>query len=163
MSYQDDALRTEVKDYTEAAGRLTPSLKAEIGCRLAELHDLCSRLDAIKKHVFYGRVLEKDASFEGLGTNGPVNMRLLHGVLGLITEANEAADYVYRDITEDGEYVLDEVGLGKEVGDSQWYSAQLADVCDTTLEKIQEENIAKLRRRYPAKFEEALAQTHDGQ
>lgn len=45
---------------------------------------------------------------------------------------------------------LDEQKLIKELGDVLWYIAALAEICDTSLEWIAAENLAKLKKRYPA-------------
>lgn len=44
------------------------------------------------------------------------------------------------------------VALRKEIGDCLWFIGELCDVYDFSLEAIAEENIAKLKRRYPEGF-----------
>ena len=45
------------------------------------------------------------------------------------------------------------VALRAEIGDCMWFIAELCDAYDFSMAAIAEENIAKLKRRYPAGFE----------
>jgi NTP pyrophosphatase (non-canonical NTP hydrolase) len=52
---------------------------------------------------------------------------------------------------------LDVLNIKEEIGDLLWYVNQLCSVLHLDLGQIMEANIAKLRQRYPQKFEEVLA------
>jgi hypothetical protein len=68
------------------------------------------------------------------------NLRLLHGIIGKVTEKG---------------------GLVEELGDDSWYSALIASVTESlngdTFSKILEKNIAKLAKRYKKGFSEEEA------
>jgi NTP pyrophosphatase (non-canonical NTP hydrolase) len=74
---------------------------------------------------------------------------LMHWVLGVNGEAGEIAEKLKKVIRDrDGELTEDDKkGILKEVGDVLWYIAALANHLDASLEKIAEENLAKLADR----------------
>lgn len=84
---------------------------------------------------------------------------ILHGALGLGTEAAEIQDAVKKSVFYGKPFDL--VNLKEELGDCLWYIAILARECDCTIEEIMETNIAKLRARYPEKFTEENALNRD--
>lgn len=79
-------------------------------------------------------------------------IRLLHGALGLVTEAGEFADVLKKHIFYGRE--IDEVNLSEEVGDLFWYCAIIADALGEDFGDIMQRNVDKLRARYPNKFTE---------
>lgn len=85
--------------------------------------------------------------------------RMLHGLLGVQSEAGELADALKRTLYYG--QPIDRTNLIEEIGDLCWYLAILADACGTTLEHCQARNIAKLRQRYPEKFTEQGAAVRD--
>jgi hypothetical protein len=48
---------------------------------------------------------------------------------------------------------LDNVNLQEEIGDLNWYEAILIDALGADWDDIREKNIAKLKARYPNKFD----------
>ena len=84
---------------------------------------------------------------------------LLHGVLGLITEAAEIADVIKKQHAYGKP--LDRVNLKEELGDVLWYIPLLCRALDTDMESVAEMNIAKLKLRYPDKFNTKDATTRD--
>lgn len=78
----------------------------------------------------------------------PVHPRLLHGAMGLCTEAGELQDTLKKTIFYN--HPLDRDNLLEEMGDILWYLAILCSALDTDLEFIMRLNIAKLRTRYPS-------------
>lgn len=70
--------------------------------------------------------------------------------LGLCGEAGEFADLVKKFVGHGHEF--DRVKAVKELGDVLWYVATLADVLGVTLDVVAQQNIAKLRARYPNGF-----------
>lgn len=72
------------------------------------------------------------------------------GVLGLCGEAGEVADHLKKGLFHD--HIVSKDFLAKEVGDVLWYCAILAEGLGLSLDTIAEQNIAKLRQRYPEGF-----------
>ena len=75
---------------------------------------------------------------------------LINGVMGLCGEAGETIDIVKKHLAQG--HPLDREKLIKELGDVAWYLAETAYALDVSLEEVLEENIEKLRRRYPDGF-----------
>lgn len=73
--------------------------------------------------------------------------RLLQGVMGLCGEAGECLDLLKKHMFQ--EHSLSRTHLMKELGDVAWYLAISANALGFTLEEIFEENIRKLKERYP--------------
>ncbi len=89
----------------------------------------------------------------------PGNIRLLHGGIGLATEAGEFLDALKKHIYYGKE--LDRVNLAEELGDLFWYCAIIADELDVPFADIMEKNISKLKARYGDKFSENKAENRD--
>jgi len=83
------------------------------------------------------------------------NIRLLHGAIGLATEAGEFLDALKKHVYYGKD--LDRVNLAEELGDLFWYCAIIADELNVPFAKIMETNIEKLRARYGEKFSEEKA------
>ena len=75
--------------------------------------------------------------------------RLEHALWGLSSEVGEVCGLHQK--TYQG-HALDASALRKEVGDCLWFLAELCDVYDLDMGWIAEDNIAKLKRRYPQGF-----------
>ena len=75
---------------------------------------------------------------------------LINGVMGLCGESGEAIDLVKKHLAQGHE--LDRERLIKELGDVAWYLAETATALDVTLEEVFEQNIEKLKKRYPEGF-----------
>ena len=82
------------------------------------------------------------------------NLRLLHGILGMVTEIGEFADQIKRHIFYGAP--IDWTNLNEEIGDQMWYIALLSDIIDiesgSDLATACQKNIAKLQKRFPEKF-----------
>jgi NTP pyrophosphatase (non-canonical NTP hydrolase) len=87
------------------------------------------------------------------------NQRLLHGGIGLATEAGEFLDALKKHVFYGKE--LDKVNLREEMGDIFWYCAIIADQLDVDFADVMERNITKLKARYGEKFTETAANTRD--
>lgn len=85
----------------------------------------------------------------------PKVIRLLHGAMGLSTEAGELLDMLKKHIFYGKP--LDLVNAAEEIGDSMWYAGLVIDVLQTTFDEILTVNINKLKLRYPEKFTESAA------
>ena len=77
-------------------------------------------------------------------------MRMIHALLGMVTEIGELADVMKRHLFYGSD--LDQVHMAEEVGDLEWYSALMAAALGQRLSTIQKANIAKLAKRYPGKY-----------
>ena len=82
---------------------------------------------------------------------------LNHMALGVAGEAGELVDCIKKH-TAYGK-PLDEENLAEEIGDALWYLANICNLMDWDLESIAYNNIAKLKKRYPEKYSDALAIT----
>lgn len=78
-----------------------------------------------------------------------------HMLFGLITEVGELVDTHKRALAYKTE--LDMLNIEEEMGDILWYLAGLATFYKLSLNNVASKNIAKLRTRFPEKFEEVLA------
>lgn len=75
--------------------------------------------------------------------------QLEHALWGLSSEVGEVCSLHQK--THQG-HAMDAGALRKEIGDCMWMLAELCDVYGFTLEGVAEDNIAKLRKRYPEGF-----------
>lgn len=80
----------------------------------------------------------------------PSGIQVLHALVGIMGEVGELATQVEGWLWYGKP--LDVVNLREELGDSEWYHAEFAEALHTKLGLIMERNIAKLRQRYPGKF-----------
>lgn len=76
---------------------------------------------------------------------------LFNGVLGLTGEAGEVADLVKKVVFH--EKGIDLSHLQKELGDVLWYIAMICHACGFDLDEVMEQNIEKLKARYPEGFD----------
>lgn len=76
--------------------------------------------------------------------------QLEHALWGLSSEVGEVCSLHQK--THQG-HPMDANALRKEIGDVLWMLAELCDVYGFTMEGVAEENIAKLRKRYPDGFD----------
>lgn len=100
-------------------------------------------LDQVKRRIFY--VNEKPSDQVNTSRD------FTHGILGVITEAQELAE-VYLDHLENGT-PLDEENLREESGDMLWYIACILRGADSGFDESMAGNIAKLKARFPEKFD----------
>lgn len=87
--------------------------------------------------------------------------RLLHAAFGIVTEAGELADAFKKDLFYAGAKPIDYVNIQEELGDLFWYMALACDALGISFEDVWKQNIAKLRKRYPVKFEPEQAANRD--
>lgn len=130
-------------------------------------------LDGFKKQMFYGkteklltktqhyvRILEDATSVLNQGINLgeqqpiPLNHRVLHGLLGFVTEAGELAA-VLKKGTEGEE--VDAVNIQEEVSDAAWYVAIINDELKLDFYQGLTNVVNKLIVRYPEKFDSFFA------
>lgn len=165
MSYIEDAHRTTSNSYY--GHRVN---KTTAGVIISEAIYALQQLDALKKALFYGRNVEKfesnhpadEALHSGLfnPTGDRIHdLNLLHGIIGVATESGELLEALYATMFEGKPF--DTVNAGEEVGDAFWYQAHIARAIGSTFERIQDTNIAKLRKRFPDRFTERDAIIRD--
>jgi NTP pyrophosphatase (non-canonical NTP hydrolase) len=94
--------------------------------------------------------------------------RLLHAILGFVTETGELADVLKKHLIYGKP--IDWTNVVEELGDHQWYTALASDVCGevvpgATWDGILVMNIQKLKHRYGEKFttEKALNRDLEGE
>ena len=158
-NYVQLATKTESPVTEEMKVRLSKSYNYLIDIFKKQV-ELGTELDILKKYIYYGKgsiptdnrncsskELEKvtDDSF----------IRLLHGVVGVTTEATEMIEALSSYLLTEKE--LDLANISEENGDAYWYQAIINDVTNTEMNKVLQTNIEKLAARYPDKFSEQLA------
>ena len=78
---------------------------------------------------------------------------LINGVMGLCGESGEAIDIVKKHLAQGHE--LDREKLIKELGDIAWYLAETAYALEVSLEDVLQNNVDKLKKRYPEGFSQS--------
>ena len=171
--YQALAMRTDNKDYEGIKARISKDVLDQLYRQMYFLDVACRNLDKLKKHIFYGKPLpemsayvpvspiaseRKTAEFELINDKA---VDRLHAVLGIATEVGELSSMLHNEVYLSQKDT--DVDWIKELGDVAWYLAKGADAVPAQLSNIMDTNVEKLSKRYPDKFTEAAAQTHDGQ
>jgi len=167
MKFQALALRTESPPNDETIKRLvrTYPMYSE---QLEEIVHLGGFLDHLKKYIFYRR---QDGTVEDqLPPVWPTGekrerieqmARILHGLIGIITEAGELAEEVVNYI-EGKKSELDTDHISEEVFDGcLWYGNLILSAINKTIPQVAEQGIAKLQVRFPHKFTEEAAEHRD--
>ena len=85
--------------------------------------------------------------------------RIEHGVLGVSTEAGEMLNNLKRAKFYGNN--VDIRNLKEEIGDVFWYIAILCDELNVSMEELMEQNIKKLKLRYPTKFSKDASDNRD--
>lgn len=88
-----------------------------------------------------------------------VPIRILHGAVGICTEAGEVMDTVKKSMFY-GRW-LDKTNLKEELGDLLWYMGLMCSELGVSFEQLMDENIRKLKARYPEQFTQADEQGRD--
>lgn len=164
-------------DYTDAAHRtLSTQWHAdklhglEFMCAMAAAVAAVGQLDKLKKAIFYGKnlpaVIDGNITVDTLFAQVqlPPDMtvqefrNVVHAVIGKMTEAAEMADILMQAIDTG---TLDVAHMREELGDGFWYDAIAARALGTTYPAEMNRNIAKLRARFPEKFDAAQAITRN--
>ena len=97
---------------------------------------------------------QKEASRTFL-TKGSRDLDVLHCLVGMQTELGELADPFKKEIFYGKE--LDKTNVAEEIADKMWYLVNLARIENIDLVKALQNNIAKLKVRFPDKFTEQNA------
>ncbi|CAA2409809.1 Phage Nucleoside Triphosphate Pyrophosphohydrolase MazG-related protein [Xanthomonas phage Suba] len=126
--------------------------------------------DELKKAIFYGRDLQEYERYAdepncmfigekicpGDAVRGET---IFHAIIGKITEATELGELLYGVLFKDKEF--DATNFVEEIGDGLWYDAAGLSAVGMTFDEAQRINIAKLRKRFPDKFNEFDANNRD--
>ncbi len=83
----------------------------------------------------------------------------MHMVLGISTEAGELLDAYKKHFAYGKD--LDKTNVGEEIADIMWYVSNLCRMLNIDMEEMLQRNIAKLKARYPEKFDEVKALNRD--
>lgn len=165
ITYVNEAIRTEAPVTPEMVERFMSDAGRDLIIGLQDVANLATRLDFLKKFLIYnksnyadqGKILMRNCD---VANRIERKIRLLHAVLGLITEVGEISQAVVDSIVSKS-VSLDYINLIEEMGDVFWYLAIMADDSIVTFDDIEQRNIAKLRARYPDKFTEGHAIRRD--
>ena len=84
-----------------------------------------------------------------------IHIETLHGIIGVSTEAGELLDAVKKSLFYGHD--LDRENIREEIGDILWYIAAIIRNENWDIEEIMEENINKLKQRYPEQFTKELS------
>jgi NTP pyrophosphatase (non-canonical NTP hydrolase) len=181
--YQTEALKTESPIDADLLVRYSEVGKA-LGIALSHIQVELDALDAYKKYIFYNKPMpdEVQAICDVLPEMDNINtgtdhslLRMLHGLLGVLTESGETLEQVGPALFDNDESDVDWCNLSEEIGDKLWYLAIMADACNIypvtpvakneafppNLPFIAMTNIEKLRCRYPNAFTQDSAQRRD--
>lgn len=133
---------------------------AVFGDAIYSIIQSAEKLDKFKKSMFYGKAnTDHTPLFAVYDSSNSVPVNVIHGIVGIVTEAGELAEALANSMA--GGYTIDLVNVAEELGDIFWYAALIAKSAGLTFEEIQAKNIAKLKARYPEKFDDVLAENRD--
>lgn len=164
--YTELATRTENQDFDGIGQRLVDNKDAVVQA-LNKAIVAARELDAVvKKTCFYGKppkyspvpLFDSQSPEAENVLRSEVFIRLLHGFMGISTEAGEGLEALAQRLNGGP---LDTVNVGEELGDVFWYSAIVAATCGTTFQAEQEKNIKKLAKRYGDKFDDVKSMERD--
>ena len=177
----------EFEEYTKSAIRTESTIdELKINGRLL-VHTLSlfisagQMLDQIKKNTFYGKAYTPaihdayETAVRDLEVihDAPlqyekekyefVDPRVFHSIIGIATESTELCEALLHTLTTGED--LDVVNILEENGDINWYQAIMMDACGGDWGDILENNIEKLKERFPEKFtnEDALNRDLDAE
>ena len=85
------------------------------------------------------------------------NIRLAVASLGLTGESGEVAEIVKKYLGHN--HPLNHVKLKEELGDVMWYIAEVCNVMDWDMGDVMNDNVEKLRARYPKGFDEVVSRS----
>jgi NTP pyrophosphatase (non-canonical NTP hydrolase) len=116
----------------------------------------------IKKAVFGGKDLGLSCGSESLSfapVIAGISPDMVHAILGIINEAGELAEMFLK--TRYGQVPIDATNFIEEAGDSLWFWMLACHAAGVDPEEVMRRNIAKLRARFPDKFDPVLNDQRD--
>lgn len=159
MNYQALAQRTCPENYH--VGLVPPGLLMGL---MMDAANVARALDTLKKAYAYGKPLPDalkpmaDSSAD-VKFSGDLDGHVLHAILGTFTEAGELVEAAMKTLFN-GE-TFDVVNFQEEMGDVAWYRAIGLAAVGQTIEDNDTQNIDKLVKRFPEKFDEGQALNRD--
>lgn len=152
-TYKNLAQKTSAPIDGELLRRLTDvQILANIVDALLVIKTEAECLDPLKKHVFYGKEIDPEDISGGLPTCNEAESilfakhpKLIHGIIGIATELGELIQNLFND-------EFDEKNIKEETTDILWYVMEVYAAMGVDPNGAAEENIEKLRKRYPEKF-----------
>ena len=167
MNYVNEAVRTLSNEFHTEQVKLHGLYSRIEGAILA-----AAELDKCKKALFYGRqypeltapvpdlnTCDFDVALHGVHMNPERAQQIVHGIIGLYTEAGELLEALLKAMLSGQK--LDLVNVVEEIGDGKWYMAVLAHAIGYQWGDDEAINVNKLRARFPDKFTEQGANTRD--
>lgn len=123
-------------------------------------------LDAIKKWMFYGKVIPNRSIIKGSADHDCIRLTsdeidLIHAIIGIATEAGELLAALFERIDNPDACSFDRTNIAEEFGDVLWYLGLGIATLGESFEHLQEMNQKKLRARFPDKFTEDAAINRD--
>lgn len=159
----------DIEKYKELSEKtLSENFNADMQTKTALLNvvdDLLkdsSRLDMLKKVIFYNKDVELDNKIDPFNTfdcTDKSKQKVLHGAIGMVTEAVELLESVVNSIKKGEDFDVPHVR--EEMFDSMWYFALLLRELNISFESGLDNNIAKLKARFGDKFTEEGAENRD--
>lgn len=163
--FSADVARTES---VVSRPRVPIPMTSFVGLVLA-LISICETLNLIKRAAFYGaeiplktwqrrltdamqHISTASAWEEDLTTRSDLNMRLVHGLLGKITEVGGELGERLLSTIQDPTQVPDVMNIIEELGDDHYYGALVCMALDIDPSEPYFAVIRKLEKRYPEKF-----------
>ncbi len=160
MNYPE-FVRSRVKSGEKIAAEMTPEKAAVIQRRLNLAVHQSVALDLAKKQTIYNKhqglyAMAEDA--HRLKDFKPTSSQceLLHAAIGIAGEAGELLDAVRKHLF-DGQ-PLDRKNVVEELGDLCFYLEAACQAIGVTREEIEQENQAKLSKRYEGGYSDQQAQ-----
>lgn len=86
------------------------------------------------------------------------NSEIANWGLGVAGEAGDIAGCIKKTIFHNNDQIQ---GIRENIGDTMWYIAMICNFYNWNLEDILEENMNKLKQRYPNGFDEQKAQRNN--
>lgn len=122
--------------------------------KVEKLNALAERLLQVEAFQFTGSEMVANDAEQKVS----VNTRIVHGIVGVITEAAEMAEALIQYLDTGA---IDAVNLIEEKADVDWYQQVLADELGVPLEASYQLLLAKLSQRYGDKFSDVDAVLRD--
>lgn len=165
-SYHELAQKTAAPITPEMIGRIKNlALLSDLAYALNRMEVFGEMLSKVKGHIYYNKAYTPERP-ELPDTHNPAGqiqfdwqVKMLHGVLGMISEAGELAGAIF-DWLFQGQ-PLDKINLIEEIGDSRWFQEEAFEALGVSSEQVEAVNILKLMQRYGGRFGEGQALMRD--
>jgi NTP pyrophosphatase (non-canonical NTP hydrolase) len=143
--YTQNALKTE-----SILSQDTEIDRIELIYQLSSVCNETERLDQLKKRIFYNKVC-RTVTYRPDDTT-KVDLRAVHGIIGIVTEAGGLAERLSRMLEADKVTGDDITNIREEIGDLFWYVALTLSALSFRFVDLLIQNNKKLEARYGAKF-----------